>query len=165
MEDWREKTIREVFGGNVDKFEEAYQTMVDEARLHTISWSDLTRSATVLPDLVQKGKTAIEYYLGYLPDESVTIAFEPFLRSLIQQKDSGQIPYSEYTKLAEEHIRLIRNEDVKYNLMDDYDQELYDSYYSNYAAFGAEAKERIFYMLGYMTWFRSGLHFCGLVNN
>ena len=146
---WREKVIKEVFNGDVARFEEAYQTMADEARSKAISWDDLNRSATVLPDLVQKGKTAIEYYLGYLPDESVTIRFEPFLRSLIQQKEAGHLPYKEYSKLAEEHVRLIRNEDVKHNLMDDYDQELYKSYESGYLPFGAAAKQRIIDMLGY----------------
>ncbi|WP_149242244.1 hypothetical protein [Dyadobacter sp. 32] len=147
--EWRDKVIKEVFNGDVPRFEQAYQTMADEARSKAVSWEDLSLSATVLPDLVQKGKTAIEYYLGYLPDESVTIRFEPFLRSLIQQKDAGIIPYREYTKLAEEHIRLIRNEDVKHNLMDDYDQELYESYHSGYVPFGAAAKQRIIDMLGY----------------
>jgi len=146
--EWREKVIKEVFGGDVERFEQMYQIMADEARSKTVSWEDLNRSATVLPDLIQKGKTAIEYYLGYLPDESITIRFEPFLRSLIQQKDEGII-YSEYTKLAEEHIRLIRNEDVKHNLMDDYDQELYESYQSGFQPWGAAAKQRIIDMLGY----------------
>jgi hypothetical protein len=147
--EWREKAIKEVFSGDETRFEQAYQTMADEARSKAVSWEDLSRSALVLPDLVQKGKTAIEYYLGYLPDESVTIRFEPFLRSLIQQKNAGIIPYSEYTKLAEEHIRLIRNEDVKHNLMDDYDQELYENYHTGYMPFGAAAKQRIIDMLGY----------------
>lgn len=147
--DWREKVIKEVFNGDVERFEQAYQAMADEARSKAISWEDLNRSATVLPDLVQKGKDAIEHYLGYLPDESVTISFEPFLRSLIQQKDAGIIPYSEYTILAEQHVRLIRNEDVKHNLMYDYDAELYESHQAGYAAFGAAAQQRIVYMLGY----------------
>jgi len=147
--EWRDKVIKEVFKGDVERFEQMYQTMADEARLKAVSWEDLNRSATVLPDLVQKGKIAIEYYLGYLPAESITIRFETFLRSLIQQKYAGIIPYGEYTKLAEELIRLIRNEYVKHNLMDDYDQELYESYQSGYQPWGAAAKQRIIDMLGY----------------
>ncbi|CAG5011125.1 hypothetical protein DYBT9275_04886 [Dyadobacter sp. CECT 9275] len=115
----------------------------------TISWEDLHRSATVLTEFSQEAKKEIEYYLGYLPDESITIRFEPFLRSLIQQKNAGLLPYEQYSKLAEQHVRLIRNEDVRYNLVDDYDQQLYQTYFREYLPYGALAKQRLIDMMGY----------------
>ncbi|MCF0061321.1 hypothetical protein MUK70_18960 [Dyadobacter chenwenxiniae] len=114
-----------------------------------IQWDDLVAAATVLPEFAQDGKDEIEYYLGYLPAQQVTMPFEPFLRALIQQFRSGTLSLDEYNRLSEDHIKLIRNEECKYNSVDDYDATLYYQYERDYLPYGPIARQRIVDILGY----------------
>jgi len=145
--EFRDKVIQDVYGGDTERYEREFDDAVTLA--NAVSWDDLLRSATVLTDWVQEAKDTIERFLGYLPDEAITIKYEPFLRSLLQQKHDGHLTPAAFRTQAEEHIRLIRNEEVKHNLMADYDAELYETYHTDYLPYGPMVKQRLIDMIGY----------------
>jgi hypothetical protein len=122
-----------------------------------VPWDDLIIAATVLPELADDAKCEIEHYLGYLPAGHVTMSFEPYLRALIQDFKSGILCQDQYNRLAEDHIRLIRNEEVKYNIIVDYDACLYELYNREYHPYGQMARQRIADILGYEPQLKASL--------
>ncbi|MCF0072450.1 hypothetical protein LZD49_18350 [Dyadobacter sp. CY261] len=129
----------------------------ETALLQNFRWNDLIVAATILPELAEDAKCEIEHYLGYLPAEHVTMPFEPYLRALIHNFKSGVLHLDQYNCLAEDHIRLIRNEEVKYNLINDYDASLYELYERDYQPYGQMARQRIIDILGYEPQLKASL--------
>ncbi len=147
--DWRQKTIEKFFGGDEQRFEKAFQATVEEGMDDVIYWKDLSLSATVLPELEEQTKDLIEQRLGYIPHLTVTLPFEPYLRSLLQNYRQGTFSSDDFCYQAEEHIKLIRNKDMKPNLCLTYNPLIYKNYDETFFPYGQKAKERIIQFLGY----------------
>lgn len=54
-----------------------------------------------------------------------------------------------FDEYAEQHIRLIRNEEVKEHAMSDYKRSSYAQYRLEYRSYGKQARDRIVRILGY----------------
>lgn len=147
--DWHEKTINEVYGGDVGRFEKAYAQAVTEGNRHCVSWKDFVLNETVLPDLKEATQDLIERRLGYLPHESVSITFVPFLRAFIQSHRTGVLSDQEFLSKADQQIKLIRNWDMRHNTCLVYDECIYQNYKDNYVVFRQAVKERLSLFLGY----------------
>lgn len=147
--DWRQQKIDELFGGNVEKFEEAYAFAVEEGRRYAIDWQDLAHAAVTLPEYTIKAQDLIERILGYLPHDSIILPYEPFLRALIQSHEQGNLSDEAFSKQAEEHVKLIRNADMKDNLCLEYDARIYEQYETYLNHYKQAVKDRLIRFLGY----------------
>lgn len=146
---WKQKVIDEQYSGDVARFETEFAEAVTEGNLHTIQWNDLIVDATTLPHLKAIGQTLIEINLGYLPPADVMLPFEPYLRALIQSFWNGQILEEDFYDQVEEHVKLIRNADMKHNICLKYDEAIYRNYHATFAPYGYAVRERLSRFLGY----------------
>lgn len=147
--DWRQKTIQNVFGGNEQRFNQAYQQAVTEAISEAVSWKDLALNATVLPNLEDPAKDLIERRLGYLPHPAVTLPYEPYLRALLHSYHRGTLSPDAFTEQAEEHLKLIRNADMQHYSSPDPAPHFIQSYQKMFGMYGLQVKERLTRFLGY----------------
>lgn len=144
-----QKTIDESYGGDVDLFIADNRLYFEEYNREKCNWQDISLAATVFPELETDGKRAIVDMLGYLPPESVTMLHEPALRAIIHQERYGQISFTDYYDLAEETIKLIRNDDLRPHSLPRYHQGSFDAYHEQWNPYGQKAKDRITALLGY----------------
>lgn len=166
--DWRQQTIQNIFGGDEKKFEDAWNEAAKEGIKEAVSWDDLSRSATVLPQLENEARQYIKLFLGYIPSPAVTLKFEPFLRGLISFAKQGGMDEETFHHQVKEHIKLIRNQDLEPGACVEYSADLYKAYHSNFASHGLTVRKRLTCMLGYEPkiehsalaelWFRSILN-------
>ncbi|PSR56629.1 hypothetical protein AHMF7605_25610 [Adhaeribacter arboris] len=147
--DWRQKTIDEVYNGDVEQFEEAYAFALAEGRRYTIKWQDMADAATTLPEYTVKGRDLIERLLGYLPHDCIVLGYEPYLRGLIQSHERGMLSDEAFTKQAEEHVKLIRNFQMTENACLTYEPYVYEQYKTYLSHYEADVKARIFSFLKY----------------
>lgn len=147
---WQQHVIDEQYGGDATRFETNFNDAVAEGRLGSIHWDNLIVDATLLPQLKDTGRGYIEISLGYLPPENVMLPFEPYLRALIQMYWQGGIAEEEFLVQADDHIKLIRNADMKHNICPTYDSAIYDNYHQTFAAYGYAVKDRLSRFLGYI---------------
>ncbi|GAB4002144.1 hypothetical protein GCM10028807_60130 [Spirosoma daeguense] len=146
---WKQKVINERYGGDVALFEAAFAEAVTEGSLNAIHWNDLIVDATTLPHLKDIGQTLVEINLGYLPTADVILPFEPYLRALIQGYWNGQILEEDFYDQVEDHVKLIRNADMKHNNCLEYDEAIYRNYHATFTPYGYAVKERLNRFLGY----------------
>lgn len=146
---WHEKIIRDAYDGNSQRFDADYAEAVEIGRMHRVAWDDLLTTATTLPNLETAGRDLIERRLGYLPSDSTIIPFEPFLRALIQNYQQGQLSEEDFYQQTDEHIKLIRNQDMRYNTCLKYDAEIYQNYHDTFVPYGYAIRARLTWLLGY----------------
>ncbi len=146
---WKQKLIDEKYNGDADRFEADFADAVLEGRLKAVRWDDLVVNATTLPELKEVARGLIEINLGYLPGDSVIIPFEPYLRALIQHYYQNTLSENDFLDQLEDHIKLIRNADMKHNLCQDYEEVIYKNYNRTFAPFGHAVKSRLASFLGY----------------
>lgn len=147
--DWRQQTIQNIFGGDEKKFEKAYDEAAREAISEAVSWNDLQLNATVLTDLEETTQNFIENRLGYMAHRAVRLRFEPYLRALIQNYRQGVLSADEFSDQADEHIKLIRNQDMEHYSSLDHSEHYKDMYERLFNLYGLQAKERLTRFLGY----------------
>jgi hypothetical protein len=140
-----QKLIDELYNGDADIFAEA----IAESHREAFQWKSLENAATILPHLDEPAQNLIEQRLGYLPSQHVTLPHEPFIRALINSYQQGQLSAEDYSLQLEEHIKLIRNDDMEHNLMNDYRPSDYKNYLDTFIPYGQQAKDRIIGFLGY----------------
>lgn len=114
-----------------------------------MAWDDLLTAATTLPNFETAGRDLIESRLGYLPSDSTIIPFEPFLRALIQAHQQGQLSEESFYQQADEHIKLIRNQDMRHNTCLKYAPEIYQNYERSFTPYGYAVRSRLTWLLGY----------------
>lgn len=124
-------------------------TLVHPDDIYAFSWADIDATAKILPELEDHTSKLIDSFLGYIPHCSVTLPYEVSLRGLINSFRYGLCSEEEYLRQAEGYIKLIRNEDFRYDTCDDYDQSIYDNYWQTFQPYGNIARERIASFLGY----------------
>ncbi|GAB3995697.1 hypothetical protein GCM10028807_36530 [Spirosoma daeguense] len=146
---WKQKVIDEHYGGDAKRFEEAFADAVVEGRKDVVSWDNLVADAATFPDLKEKGREFIEHYLGYLPGDSVIVPFEPYLRALLNFYYKHQLDEDTFIEQLEEHLKLIRNADMRHNTSLTYDEAIYQNYHKTFAAYGYAVKSRLTRFLGY----------------
>ncbi|SFF09137.1 hypothetical protein [Spirosoma endophyticum] len=146
---WQQKIISERYSGDAKRFEADFAEAVTEGNLHAVHWDDLIVDATTLPELKEAGRELIEINLGYLPPDNVMLPYEPYLRALIQAYWQSAIAGDEFLDQLEEHIKLIRNADMKHNTCLTYDEEIYQNFHKTYAPYGCAVRERLIRFLGY----------------
>ena len=147
---WQQKIIDERYGGDPERFDANFAQAVTEGNLHAVHWDDLIVDATTLPELKETGRELIEINLGYLPPENVMLPYEPYLRALIQSYWQSVIAEEEFLDHLEEHIKLIRNADMKHNTFLTYDDAIYNNYHKTFAPYGYAVRERLTRFLGYV---------------
>lgn len=140
-----QKLIDEFYNGDAASFAEA----VTESHREAFQWKSLENAASILPHLDAPAQNLIEQRLGYLPSQHVTLPHEPFIRALINSYQQGQLSPEDYSLQLEEHIKLIRNDDMEHNLMNDYSPSDYKNYSDTFIPYGQKAKDRITTFLGY----------------
>jgi hypothetical protein len=131
------------------KFDDLAET-VTEGSLHAIHWDDFITDATTLTDLRETGRGLIEINLGYLPPDDVMLPYEPYLRALIQSYWQNVIPKDDFFQQVEDHIKLIRNADMKHNVVLVYDEAIYRNYSETFPTYGYAVKDRLTRFLGYV---------------
>jgi hypothetical protein len=140
-----QKLIDELYNGDAASFAEA----IAESHRKAFQWKSLENAATILPHLDAPAQNLIEQSLGYLPSQHVTLPHEPFIRALVNSYQQGQLSAEDYSLQLEEHIKLIRNNDMEHNLMKDYSPSAYKNYSETFTPYGQQAKDRITRFLGY----------------
>jgi hypothetical protein len=140
-----QKLIDELYDGDAA----SYQTAIEAGNRETISWESLQNAATILPHLETEAQNLIEQRLGYLPAQRIILPHEPFIRALINSHQKGQLSVDDFSEQIEEHIKLIRNEDMEQHLCTDYDPAAYKNYTNTFTPYGQQAKNRITNFLGY----------------
>lgn len=130
---------------------------IAEGRLYTLQWNDLERTSTVLPTLETAGRELIEQKLGYLPHDNCILEQEAFIRALIQANQLGQLSDTDFNQQVDEHIKLIRNADMRHNTCWVYDAAIYDNYWQTYVPYGYAVKSRLEKFLGYKPELRHSL--------
>lgn len=147
---WKQKIIAEQYAGNSQQFETDFNEAVMEGRAEAIQWNDLLVHATTLPHLKEIGRNFIEDNLGYLPPNDVLIPLEPYLRGLIEMYRQGAIGDDEFKRQALDHLKLIRNADMKHNTCLTYDAAVYQHYNQSFPLYGYAVRERMSEFLGYI---------------
>lgn len=140
-----QKLIDELFDGDTTSYAEA----LAECHREAIQWKTLENAATILPHLENKAQNLIEQRMGYLPTQRIILPHEPFIRALIHSYQQGQLTCEDYSFQMEEHIKLIRNADMEYNLCKTYAPMVYENYLKTFTPYGQQAKDRIIHFLGY----------------
>lgn len=146
---WQQKVIAERYAGDASQFEADYADAVTEGTLHAIHWDDLLADAVTLPKLRKAGRELIAINLGYLPPDDVMLPYESYLRALIQSHWQNNLSEDEFFDQLEDHIKLIRNADMKHNICLTYDEAIYRNYHATFAPFGYAVRERLTRFLGY----------------
>ncbi|MBO0950572.1 hypothetical protein [Fibrella forsythiae] len=123
---------------------------IAEGRIGSVKWNDLLVHATAFPELKETAHGLIKIYLGYLPMDSVLMPFEAYLRALVHQHWQGEIEQEDFLDQIEDHIKLIRNYDMKYNTCLTYDEAIYRNYENNYLPYGYMVRDRLSQFLGYV---------------
>lgn len=147
--DSREKRIQEVYGGDRERFEKAFAKGAQEARMNAVDWDDVVLGATTFPEVEEKCDQLIEHWLGYLPHASAILKYTPYLRALLMRQMQGTISKEDFAQQVDDHIKLIRNEDLKHNLDIEYDPQIVHNYHSNFTPYGQIVKDRLSRFLGY----------------
>ena len=143
---WTQDATDKQHSGKFDDFAET----VTEGSLHAIHWDDFITDATTLTDLRETGRGLIEINLGYLPPDDVMLPYEPYLRALIQSYWQNVIPEDDFFQQVEDHIKLIRNADMRHNVAPVYDEAIYRNYSETFPTYGYAVKDRLSGFLGYV---------------
>ena len=151
--DWQ----RDVLGNDERQSRAAYAEAIEEGRLYTVEWGDLALASTVLPNLETAGRELIERKLGYLPHDNCVLEQEPFIRALIQVNRSGYLSDTDFEQQVDDHIKLIRNADMRHNTCWVYDAAIYDNYWKTYVPYGYVVQSRLEKFLGYKPELRHSL--------
>jgi hypothetical protein len=122
---------------------------VTEGGIKAVSWGDFITDATALTHLKGTGRGAIKIDLGYLPPDYVMTPFEPYLRALIQMYWQEAISEDDFCLQLVDHIKLIRNADMKHNRCQTYDEVIYENYRLSFVPYGYAVRERLSRFLGY----------------
>lgn len=147
---WKQKFIAERYAGDSQQFEADFNDAVMEGRAEAVQWTDLLVDATALPHLKETGRNFVEDNLGYLPPNDVMIPFEPYLRGLIQMYQQGAMEEDDFKQQALDHLKLIRNADMRHNTCLSYDAAIYQNYEHSFVPYGYAVKERLSGFLGYV---------------
>ena len=147
--DWRQKVIAERYNGNAARFEADFADDVEVGRMHAVNWNDLLVDATALIHLKGDARGLIEHYLGYLPADSTILRFEPYLRALIQIHHQNLLTEQHYRHQLEEHIKLIRKADLRYNTCQTYAEAVFRDYHETFVPYGQPVFNSLTKFLGY----------------
>lgn len=134
----------------IDKQNCGKSEAIAEGHLHAIHWNDFITDATILTHLRETGRGLIEINLGYLPPADVMLPFEPYLRALIQLYWQNAIAEDQFFQQVEDHIKLIRNADMKHNAIPVYNDAIYKTYNETFSTYGYAVKHRLTRFLGYV---------------
>lgn len=116
-----------------------------------LSWHDIDLYGKTLPEYTDEAIELIETYLGYGVKYEISIPHEPFIRVLIQQHKSGAISKQEFHEGVSEHVKHIRNIDMKVNgWIKEYTEGNYSAYNSRHMYLKEAARERLAMFLGYI---------------
>lgn len=129
---------------------DAFAGTVSEGSLHAVHWDDFITDATTLTHLKETGRGLIEINLGYLPPDDVMLPYEPYLRALVQIYWQGAITEDDFFQQVEDHVRLIRNADMKHNASPVYDNAIYKNYNETFPTYGYAVRDRLSRFLGYV---------------
>ena len=143
---WKQDFIDEQYNDRPSDFAEA----VAEGHLHAIHWDDFITDATTLTHMKETGQGLIEINLGYLPPADVMLPFEPYLRALIQGYWQNRIAEDDFFQQVEDHIKLIRNADMRHNVCPAYDDAIYKNYSETFPTYGYAVRDRLTRFLGYV---------------
>jgi hypothetical protein len=137
--------INQVFGGDTQRFEQA----LDEGLHETVRWQDVLACSTVLPEYEAVVLHLIENRLGWLPVGSSRLRYEPYLRGLLKSYRSGGMTPEEFAAQTDEQLKLIRNDEMQFNTMPDYDHRIYQSYDTYLSQQREAVRQRVTRLLGY----------------
>lgn len=146
---WKQKIVDERYRGDAKRFETGFAEAVTEGTITAIHWDDMLVDATTLPYLKDTGRQLIQINLGYLPPADVTLPFEPYLRALIHSYWQHNLIEDEFLDQLEDHIKLIRNADMKHNTCLIYDEAIYRNYNDKFVPYGYAVRSRLAAFLGY----------------
>ena len=139
------KFLNENYKGN----KRAYLRDREEHRREVIQWDNIILSATIFPELEDKAQYLIKTLLGYLPVDYLTLPHEPAIRALLYNRQMGSISTDDLMKQVEEHVKLIRNEDIKSHSCIIYGMSTYRKYESCAPLHLEKVKQRLTKFLGY----------------
>jgi hypothetical protein len=151
--DYQKEMIDNHFGGDTELFD----AVIADGRRRVIQWRDIEECAIVLPYLEEKAVQLIEERLGWLPHESVRLKYEPYLRGLLQNYLDDHIAVEALMYYIDEHVKLIRNEEMSGNTCLDYDDSVYRRYDTDQVYYREAARQRVIYWLGYEPELRHSL--------
>lgn len=97
------------YGGDCKK----HQADLKNGHRYALSWSDMAAYNTVLTGYEEEAQEQIEKYLGYVPHPTIFMPHEPYIRSELQRFHAGVIAEEAFDRNVQEHVRHIRNDDMK----------------------------------------------------
>ena len=147
--DWRQKTTDERDKVDASQDEAVTYEAIVRGRMHCVRWDDLLVEATTLPTLKKTSRDFIKLHLGYLPADHVLMPYEPYIRALIESYRNNTLAVTDVLDQVEDHIKLIRNADMRYNTCQSYDAAIYRSYNKTFVPYGYAVKNRLTGLLGY----------------
>ncbi|ADB38002.1 hypothetical protein [Spirosoma linguale] len=147
---WKQKVIDDQYGGNAEQFETAFAEAVTEGNLQAVHWDDLIVDATTLTHVKNAGRELIKINLGYLPPNDVMMPYEPYLRALIQNYWNHSMAEDEFLEQLDDHLKLIRNADMKHNTCQTYDPAIINKYHKTFVPYGYAVRSRLANFLGYV---------------
>jgi hypothetical protein len=144
--------IEKIEDSLIDQLPTARQTVSTsmDGRNEAIKWGDLEVAANTLPAYEQTGLILIKERLGYLPPSNITLPIEPHLRTLLSNYKAGVLSFDQMIKIADEYIKLARNEDIRRNTTSEYDRQMYEKYHTFLPHLAKAAQQRITKFLGYI---------------
>lgn len=126
-------------------FDQQAKVAIDD----TLSWEEIVKRETFLPEYERKVLTIIEKRLGYIPAQSITILYEPEIRLYYHRYLIGDIDLDGLYFRTDEMLKLARKWDLKP------DNKLFDrpdicrQFRENYLPYLQLAYTRISQHLGY----------------
>ncbi|MCK8491773.1 hypothetical protein M0L20_07905 [Spirosoma sp. RP8] len=123
--------------------------VIEKGRRSAVQWDDLAVASTVLVDLENVGLLLIKRLLGYLPPQHVTLPYETYLRALVHNYRQNQLSGNDFIHQAIEHVKMVRNADMKQNLCSTYPPRDYTYYHETFTPYGLQVKQRLTRFLGY----------------
>ena len=144
----REYILQKHYGGDRDRQRRAINRGRQDAR----SWDDVVAAATILPELAEEAHKLLFLRLGFLPEEALLVRFGPFIRGLLETKQTQNMGEAAFEQAVDDVARDVRD---AYMVADGwldygtYDPIMLMAYEEYLPQFREQARRRVTRICGY----------------
>lgn len=139
----------------LDNYSESRPELLDEAVKYAqrfkMQWNDLANLDNCFPEKKEFVLDLIKRYIGYMPDRSLCLKHEPFLRAAAAYGEKGLITQDQELDEIDFHLKQIRNADIQtggWNWNRAFSSEDYARYDSYLPHLKVQARERLIFLTG-----------------
>lgn len=101
----REYILQKHYDGDRDRQRRA----INRGRRDARSWDDVVAAATVLPELAEEAHKQLFLRLGFLPDEALLVRFGPYVRGLLEAKQTQNMGEAAFEQAVDDVARDVRD--------------------------------------------------------